>query len=102
MLSVIIPARDEEKAIAATVDDICTVLGATGIEHEIIVVNDGSKDKTGVIARQCGARVIDHPDSGGYGRSLKDGICAARYDLIAITDADGTYPSDRLPELFDL
>jgi glycosyltransferase involved in cell wall biosynthesis len=44
--------------------------------------------------------VLRHPISGGYGRSLKHGIVTAKYDLIAITDADGTYPNDRLPDLY--
>ena len=44
-------------------------------------------------------RVVRHPANAGYGRSLKDGILAAKHDLIAITDADGTYPIDRIPGL---
>jgi len=46
--------------------------------------------------------VIDHPAPGGYGLSLKDGILVAKYDLIAITDADGTYPNERIPDLLKL
>lgn len=102
MLSVIIPAKNEEQAIRSTIQTIREVLSRDGVTHEIIVVNDGSTDRTGELALGCGARVLAHPDSGGYGRSLKDGILAARYDLIAITDADGTYPNHRLPELLRL
>lgn len=102
MLTVVIPALNEENAIKDTIESIRKTLAAANIEHEIIVVNDGSTDKTGDFARECGVTVIDHPERGGYGRSLKDGILKAKYDLIAITDADGTYPNDRLPDLYKL
>lgn len=79
------------------------MLDKAGIEHEVIVVNDGSTDRTGAIAEGLASdrvRVLHHPVSGGYGHSLKDGIRHARYEWIGITDADGTYPVERLPELY--
>jgi glycosyltransferase involved in cell wall biosynthesis len=102
MLSVVIPARDEEAAIGETILQVRAALDGAKIAHEILVVDDGSLDKTGELARAEGATVLRHPIAGGYGRSLKDGILKARYDLIAILDADGTYPADRLPELYRL
>jgi polyisoprenyl-phosphate glycosyltransferase len=102
MLSVVIPALNESAGIGETIQRIRRSLEAGGIDHEIIVVNDGSTDETGHLARQLGARVIDHPVPGGYGLSLKAGILEAKYDLIAITDADGTYPCDRIDELYRL
>src|SRR5947207_2706833 len=102
MLTVVIPALNEEQAIARTVDSVRETLSREGIEHEIIVVNDGSEDRTGALAAARGARVITHPSPGGYGLSLKDGIAVARYDLIGIADADGTYPVERFPELYRL
>jgi glycosyltransferase involved in cell wall biosynthesis len=63
------------------------------------VVNDGSTDKTGEIAKDNGAKVISHLENLGYGYSLKDGIREASYDTIVITDADLTYPFDQVPEL---
>jgi glycosyltransferase involved in cell wall biosynthesis len=102
MLTVVIPALNEAKAIIETIDRIRQVLEAAGIQHEIIVVNDGSTDETGALARSRDVRVLDHPSPGGYGLSLKHGILAAKYDLISITDADGTYPCERIPELFNL
>jgi polyisoprenyl-phosphate glycosyltransferase len=102
MLSIVIPARNEAGAIAQTVEDIRSALTAQGIVHEIIVVDDGSTDGTGDIARAHQAIVSRRPASGGYGSSLKLGILRARYDLIGITDADGTYPNGRLPDLFKL
>lgn len=103
MLSVVIPAFDEEDAIAQTVRAVKETLAASDIAaFEIIVVDDGSADRTHEIAAAEGACVIRHLHNLGYGRSLKDGIEAARYPAIAITDADGTYPIKDIPRLFAL
>jgi len=102
MISVVIPAFNEQDAIAATVQAARDTLEAAGLEpFEVVVVDDGSTDATGERAAAAGARVLRHPANAGYGRSLKRGIEAARYDTIAITDADGTYPVDRLPDLHE-
>jgi glycosyltransferase involved in cell wall biosynthesis len=101
-LSVVIPALNEEEAIGDTVREIKLCLSAASIEHEVIVVDDGSIDSTSQIAILSGARVIHHLYSLGYGRSLKDGIKASRYDAVGITDADGTYPVAELPRLYAL
>jgi glycosyltransferase involved in cell wall biosynthesis len=101
MLSVVIPAFDEEDAIGQTVRAVKETLAASEIApFEIIVVDDGSADRTRDLAAAEGARVIRHVHNLGYGRSLKDGIDAAQYDAIAITDADGTYPIQDIPRLF--
>lgn len=102
MLSVVIPALNEEDAIASTVHEVRQVLDAAQIVHEIIVVDDGSQDRTGEIAADAGATVVRHVHNLGYGRSLKDGISAAQYPAIAIADADGTYPLHEIPRLFAL
>jgi glycosyltransferase involved in cell wall biosynthesis len=99
-LAVVIPAFDEAMAMEKTVSAVRAVLEGAGISpYEIIVVDDGSRDGTGSIARSAGAQVIVHPHNIGYGRSLKDGISSAHYDTIVISDADGTYPIDRIPDL---
>jgi glycosyltransferase involved in cell wall biosynthesis len=99
MTSIIIPAYNEEQAIAETVQACQRELPKTGEPYETLVVDDGSSDKTAEIAEAAGARVIRHLNNLGYGRSLKDGIKAATYDTIVITDADGTYPIDQIPAL---
>ena len=99
-VSVVIPAFNEKDAIGSTVDAVLKILEKSGAkETEIIVVDDGSTDGTGDIAREHGARVIRNLQNQGYGRSLKNGIAAARYDTIVIPDADGTYPVNRIPDL---
>ena len=93
MISVVIPALNEEIAIGATIAGVSEVLTAAKlVPFEIVVVDDGSSDQTGKIAAAAGAKVVRHPHNVGYGRSLKNGIAAAQYDMIAICDADGTYP----------
>ena len=101
MISVVIPALNEAGAIGAT--NVSQVLVAASlVPFEIVVVDDGSQDKTGEEAVRAGARVVRHPHNVGYGRSLKDGIQAATYDMIVICDADGTYPASAIPELVRL
>jgi len=99
-ISVIIPAYNEEKSISETIEQINKVL--YGRNFEIIVVDDGSKDNTAKIAQEHECHVLKHEQNRGYGASLKSGIRLAKSDIIAITDADGTYPNERLPELLDL
>lgn len=101
-VSVVIPAYNEEASIASVVGAIRKHLAARNIRHEIVIVVDGATDNTEAMARAHADRVIVHPQNLGYGQSLKSGIVAARYELIAITDADQTYPADRLPDLIDL
>ncbi len=96
--SVIVPALNEEQGIASVIRR----LQRLSPSPEIIVVDDGSSDRTAEIALTEGAKVVPHPVPSGYGRSLKDGIHAASHDIIAITDADGTYPVERLTDLLSV
>jgi glycosyltransferase involved in cell wall biosynthesis len=66
---------------------------------EVIVVDDGSTDGTSECAENSGVKVLRHGENKGYGAALKTGIRNASCDLIAIADADGTYPVNKLPEL---
>ncbi|MGE5139109.1 MAG: glycosyltransferase family 2 protein [Rudaea sp.] len=98
-VSVVIPAYNEQGAVCAEVEAVERVLQHHGVIHEIIVVDDGSSDATAEEASKTGARVLRHLDNRGYGASIKSGVDAARYDLIVIIDADGTYPSEEIPNL---
>lgn len=98
-VSVVIPAFNEELAVRQTVHELREMFLPHDIAVEIIVVDDGSKDATARMARAAGARVIQHRSNRGYGASLKTGIAAATYNNIAITDADGTYPAQYLPQM---
>ncbi|MBD3163218.1 MAG: glycosyltransferase [Candidatus Eisenbacteria bacterium] len=102
-VSVVIPAYNEQEGIEEVVRQIGALPG--GIESgeiELIVVDDGSTDATAARAERAGARVIRHGWNRGYGAALKTGILAARGWAVVITDADGTYPNERIPELVAL
>jgi glycosyltransferase involved in cell wall biosynthesis len=101
-VSIVIPAYEEEVAIAKVIDDIQAVMQNTRYRYEILVVDDGSQDKTAVLARSRGVRVHQHRDNRGSGAARKTGILQARGDLIVMTDADGTYPAAAIPDLLAL
>jgi glycosyltransferase involved in cell wall biosynthesis len=98
-VSVVIPAYNEEKAVSKQVELIRKELLSHAVEHEIIVVDDGSQDRTAEFALQAHARVLRHPQNRGYGAALKTGISAAEHEAIVIIDADGTYPADQITDL---
>ena len=98
-VSVVIPAYNEQNAIGEQVKSVQQVLSSHDIAFEIIVVDDGSSDKTAAEALNAGAQLLHHQDNRGYGASLKTGILAAQYEVIVIIDADGTYPAEYIPEV---
>ena len=99
-ISVVIPAYNEEKGISEVLADLKTILDDTHLQYEIIIVDDGSSDKTAeIVQKQDFVRLIQHPVNRGYGAALKTGIKSASGDWILITDADGTYPNESIPEL---
>lgn len=100
-ISVVIPAYNEGQSVADTLTELGAMLAQHGIEAEIIIVDDGSHDNTAELALKAGARVLRHHSNRGYGASLKTGILAASHDIIAMTDADGTYPFRYIPEMLE-
>jgi glycosyltransferase involved in cell wall biosynthesis len=98
-LSIIVPAYNEAGSIGSVLDSIRQTMQGAGLEYELLVIDDGSLDHTVDVVQAGGYRVLRHPENRGYGAALKTGIRHATYDLIAIIDADGTYPNERLPEL---
>ncbi len=101
--SLVLPVYNEEKSIAATLNNLRRTLNLANCQYEIIVVNDGSTDETrDILSSHSDIRIIDHIRNRGYGAALKSGIRQAKYPLIVITDADGTYPNERIPELVAL
>jgi len=100
-LSVIVPVFNEEKIVFSIINELKNVLNKLNISYEIIAVDDASRDKSGEILKTIeGINLIKHPQNRGYGASLKTGIKAAQGEWILITDADGTYPLNSIPELY--
>lgn len=108
MLSVVIPAYNEEKGIIEIMERVLTIrdsLKEAGVEDmELLVVNDGSHDRTAEVANQVACkhdcvRIISHPRNRGYGAALKTGFAQARGELVGFLDADGTYPPEYFPQL---
>lgn len=98
LVTIVVPAYNEENGIREVLEQ----LAALDPRYEVLVVDDGSTDRTSEIVAGSGFKVLRHTVNRGYGASLKTGIRAARADRIVITDADGTYPNERIPELVAL
>jgi len=104
-LSVFLPAYNEEKMLAETTQKVNKVLGKIAGDYEIIIINDGSKDKTGQIADKLASenkkiKVIHHHPNRGYGAAVKSGIYAARYPWIVLFDTDGQFDFTEITKFF--
>lgn len=104
VLSVVIPAYNEENGIAEIAERVLSVkesLKESGVEDlELLVVDDGSRDNTAAVAGGIdGVRLIRHEKNRGYGAALKTGFSKANGELIGFLDADGTYPPEYFPQL---
>lgn len=105
-LSVFFPSYNEEGNIERTVNQAIDVLDRLKLQYEIIIVNDGSTDKTGQIAESLAQKnskikVIGHPQNLGYGEALKSGFYNAKYDTIVYTDGDGQFDFSEVEKFLD-
>jgi len=107
-LSVVIPAYNEENGIAEIMTRVLSIrpaLNKVGVDElELLVIDDGSKDKTASIAKEIAGKdenvvIISHEVNKGYGGALKTGFSKAKGELIGFLDADGTYPPEYFPLL---
>lgn len=98
-ITVVIPAYNEEPTIGEVLEDLQTT--CSGLIHEIIVVDDGSKDETARIAERKGARVIRHRVNIGYGAALKAGIRSAKSEILLTMDSDGQHRSEDVLKLWE-
>jgi glycosyltransferase involved in cell wall biosynthesis len=101
-LTIVVPAYNEAAAIGQTIEALTAVLAKANIDGEIVIVDDGSTDGTGDAAEKAGVRVIRLPENSGYGFALKTGIAETNSKFVAIIDADGTYPAEKLPDMLAL
>lgn len=106
-LSVFFPAYNEERNIKNAVQNALSVLKSLKLDKfEIIVINDGSKDKTqevvqGLVKDDSRIRLINHDPNRGYGEALKSGFYNAKYDWIFYTDSDGQFDFAEIVNLID-
>ncbi len=106
-LSVVLPAHNEEEAIASTVHGVIDTLATWMHDFEVIVVDDGSQDRTGMILDTIAAthsclRVIHHTVNQGYGAALVSGFEAVTRDLVFFMDSDGQFDIHDLERFFPL
>jgi glycosyltransferase involved in cell wall biosynthesis len=100
--SVVIPAYNEEHSIGPVLEQMIDTLAQSSWPCEIIVVDDGSRDQTSAMIKQYqDVTLITHPVNKGYGAALKTGIRRAHYNIVCITDADSTYPNERIFDLLE-
>lgn len=102
-VSIVIPAYNEEAAIGADLDAIREVMDASPYSYEIIVVDDGSRDGTAdEVRKRPWVRLLQHPHNRGTGAARNTGTEAARAEIVAMTDGDGTYPVRDFPKMIDM
>jgi len=105
-ISVFFPAYNEEANIKKTVTRAVKILEQIARKWEIIVIDDGSKDRTGAIVKRLikkepRIRLITHTPNRGYGAALKSGFYNSSYEWIAFTDADGQFNFSEITKFFE-
>lgn len=105
-LSIFFPFWNEEKNIVAVVTAAMIVARTVAEKWEIIIIDDGSEDKTLTLAKKLESehrniRVISHHPNRGYGAALKEGFSSARYDYVIFTDGDGQFDFSEITKFID-
>ena len=105
-LSIVLPAYNEEANVERAVEQVSAVARQLGMDYEIILVNDGSADRTGEIGHELEGRipnyrVVEHYPNRGYGGSLKAGFEAATKELIAFVPADNQFDFGEIAALLE-
>ncbi len=98
------PAFNEENTILSVINEIQLVMDQTQYKYKILVLNDGSQDKTEEIAKKAGALVRSHDRNKGLAETFKSEMkfCLdEKADIIVHTDADGQYPASYIPKLIE-
>ncbi len=107
-ISATLPAFNEEELIADTVRSVAEALAMVTSDYEVIVVNDGSRDRTPEVVKALAAqdprvRLVSHPRNRGYGAAVATGFASATKELVFLTDGDKQFDAKEilllLPEL---
>jgi glycosyltransferase involved in cell wall biosynthesis len=99
VISVVIPAYNEEKTIGNIIEETIQIMDTLGMPYEIIVVDDGSTDRTREIASRYNATVLSNGRNHGKGYALRRGFQHAQGDIIVTIDADGSHKPKEIPDL---
>ena len=103
-ISIVLPCFNEEEHVLLEVERICTAMDKSGLSYELLAIDDGSTDQTLARLRRAepdfpSLKVIPFRRNGGAGTVRRIGTQQARGDIVVWTDADLTYPNERIPEL---
>ena len=106
-ISVFFPCYNEQENVSQTIEKALEVLEKLNVDFEIIIVDDGSADKTGQIADEIAGqdsriKVVHHKHNLGYGAALQSGFMAAAKKLVFYTDGDGQFDINEMPPLLTL
>jgi glycosyltransferase involved in cell wall biosynthesis len=106
-ISVFFPCYNEQDNVGRTVEKAMNVLKELRTDFEVVIVNDGSSDRTGEIADELAGRdgrikVVHHKQNRGYGAALQSGFGAATKELVFYTDGDGQFDITEMPALLPL
>ncbi len=106
-VTIVLPCYNEERNVVAEVERICAAMDGSGYSYELVAIDDSSTDSTLARLRELEPRfpalhVVAFPHNGGSGTARRIGTQQARGEVVVWTDADLTYPNDRIPELVKL
>lgn len=100
-----IPAYNEERTLGKVLDEIHAVMKKTSYTYKVLVLNDGSADKTALVAKKHGALVVSNKRNSGLAVTFKremEECLKLKADVIVHTDADGQYPASYIPKMISL
>jgi glycosyltransferase involved in cell wall biosynthesis len=103
-VSIVLPCYNEQDHVIAEVERICAAMDASGYDYEVLAIDDASTDKTLLLLEEASARfprlrVMPFRRNGGSGTARRIGTHEAKGEVVVWTDADMTYPNERIPEL---
>jgi dolichyl-phosphate beta-glucosyltransferase len=104
MMSIVIPAYNEEKRIRNSLSEACAFLNDSGMDYEVVVVDDGSSDGTSRIVESVArispkVRLVGYEKNKGKGHALRTGVLVTTGDFVLVMDADLSTPMEELGKL---
>ncbi|GAB3246163.1 glycosyltransferase family 2 protein [Kineosporia babensis] len=105
--TIVLPCFNEQDHVLAELERITTSMDASGLSYEVLAIDDASSDNTLAVLREAATRmphvqVLAFRRNGGSGTARRIGTMRARGDIVVWTDADMTYPNERIPELVQI